>query len=405
MVVVLGFLFGNIKELPKPVGKYIVGITQLDFTDKSRKKVFTFEEDNTFREIPVIIFYPAESNEDKDSAPYSSPEVLEVLSKMTFGLISKNVAKVKTNCYRNVPIASSKDKYPVILFNHGYGGYAMQNTILCSDLASLGYIVVSVGHPYESLGVKYLNGRVIKMHKSFQENLKFSNFSKEYKKNIRKVIKESVKEYYSDSKAMQTAEYFFLKNKQDLNDNVKIWAADSTFIANKLEELNEGKIESIFKRKLKLNLGLGITGHSYGGATAAQTCLYDDRFVAGINMDGGTPGDFLYKDLKKPFMLLGSHVIKNISRTTYIYNTENTYMAILDRTAHLGYTDALFIARQANIVNKIGKREKYEFREIITNYHSIFFEKYLVGDREIELKDLKYDGVEFRQKLNNKQTI
>ncbi|MGK7948069.1 MAG: hypothetical protein AB4368_04505 [Xenococcaceae cyanobacterium] len=176
-------------------------------------------------------------------------------------------------------------------------------------------------------------------------------------------------------------------------------------IAHLLEELNEGKIESIFKRKLKLNSGLGITGHSYGGATAAQTCLNDDRFVAGINMAGGTPGDFLYKDIKKPFMLLGSHVIKNISRTTYIYNTENTYMVILDRTAHLGYSDALFIARQANIVNKIGKREKYEFREIITNYHLIFFEKYLVGNQEIELKDLKYDGVEFRQKLNNKQTI
>ncbi len=83
----LGILFGNLKELPKPVGKYIVGITQLDFTDKSRKKVLTFEEDNAFRKIPVTIFYPAESNEGEDSAPYCSPELLEVLSKMTFGLL------------------------------------------------------------------------------------------------------------------------------------------------------------------------------------------------------------------------------------------------------------------------------------------------------------------------------
>jgi len=43
---VLDILFGNLKELPKPVGKYSVGITQLDFTDSSRKKVFAFEEDN-----------------------------------------------------------------------------------------------------------------------------------------------------------------------------------------------------------------------------------------------------------------------------------------------------------------------------------------------------------------------
>ena len=83
----LGNLWGNLKELPKPVGKYVVGITQLDFTDKSRTKVFQFEEDNAFRKIPVIIFYPAESDRAKDSAPYSSPELLEHLSKMTFGLI------------------------------------------------------------------------------------------------------------------------------------------------------------------------------------------------------------------------------------------------------------------------------------------------------------------------------
>ncbi|MDJ0632410.1 MAG: hypothetical protein QNJ34_04380 [Xenococcaceae cyanobacterium MO_188.B29] len=391
----LGFLFGNLKELPKPVGKYPVGITQLDFTDKSRKKVFPFEEDNAFREIPVKIFYPAESNEGKSSTSYSSPEVLEVLNKMTFGLVSKNVTKVKTNCYENALIATSKDKYPVILFNHGYGAYAMQNTILCSDLASSGYIVVSVGHPYEASGVKYLDGRVIKMDKTTQKNLR-SNTSL---KSTRKVLKASSKEYYSDSQVMEIAEKRYLKDYKSLTDNVKIWVADSVFVADQLEALNEGQTESIFKNKLKLDLGIGITGHSYGGATAAQTCLNDSRFVAGINIDGGTCGDFLYKDIKTPFMLLGTHLIKNVSRTTYIYNTEDTYMAILDNTEHLGYSDALFISRQANLGNKIGKREKYEFREIVTNYHLKFFEKYLLGERGIELKYLKYDGVEFRQKL------
>ena len=112
------------------------------------------------------------------------------------------------------------------------------------------------------------------------------------------------------------------------------------------------------KNKLNLDLGIGITGHSYGGATAAQACLNDNRFVAGINIDGATCGDFLYKDIKKPFMLLGSHVIKNISRTTYIYNTEDTYMVILDRTAHLGYSDGLFIARQAKSSESDRKKRK-----------------------------------------------
>lgn len=148
-------------------------------------------------------------------------------------------------------------------------------------------------------------------------------------------------------------------------------------------------------------MGIGIIGHSYGGATAAQACLNSDTFVAGINIDGGSCGDFLYKDINKPFMLMGTHLIKNISRTTYIYNSKDTYIVTLDDTQHLGYSDGLFISRQINIINQIGKREKYEFREIVTNYHSYFFEKYLVGNQEINLEDLKYDGVEFRQKMGN----
>lgn len=388
-------LFKNSKELPKPVGKYIVGITQLDFVDRSRKKVFPFEEDNAFREIPVKIFYPCQSNENKNSAPYSSAEVLEVIDKMAFGLFSKNAAKVKTNCYENVEIAASEDKYPVIIFNHGYASYTMQSTILCSDLASSGYIVVSIGHPYEASSVKYLDGRIIKMPKNTQKNMRSSS----YFKSLVEVFKASTKEYYSDIKAMEIAEDRYLKDYKSLTDNIKIWVEDTVFVAERLSDLNEGKIESIFKNKLKLDLGIGITGHSYGGATAAQTCLNDNRFVAGINIDGGTCGDYLYKDIKTPFMLLGTHLIKNVSRTTYIYNTEDTYMVILDNTGHLGYCDALFIARQANIVNRIGKREKYEFREIVTNYHLKFFEKYLLRNRETELEDLKYNGVQFSQKL------
>ena len=396
----LQILFDNLKELPKPVGKYVVGITQLDFTDKSRTKVLTFEEDNAFRKIPVTIFYPAQSNIGLSSAPYSSPELLEVVSKMMLGLFSKKVAEVKTNCYENATIATTENSYPVIIFNHGYGSYTMQSTVLCSDLASSGYIVCSIGHPYESSGVKYTDGSVIKMPKAIQENVKSGSLLEGYRQ-LRKVLKASTKEYYSDSKAMETAEDF-LENYQNLNDNLQIWVDDSIFVADRLFALNEGKIKSIFKNKLKLSLGIGITGHSYGGATAAQTCLNDHRFVAGINIDGASCGNFMYEDINTPFLLIGTHVIKNIARTTYIYNTQDTYMAILDDTQHLGYSDGLFILRQANLINRIGKREKYEFREIVTNYHLKFFEKYLLGDREIELKDIKYDGVEFRQKLSLK---
>ena len=154
--------------------------------------------------------------------------------------------KLRPIVIKNAPIATGKNNYPVIIFNHGYGSYTMQSTVLCSDLASFGYIVVSVGHPYESSGVKYLDDSIIEMPEIIQKNVKSSSLLEEYKL-IRKVSKASTKEYYSDSKAMEMSEQF-VKNYQDLNDNVKIWVDDSIFVAEQLSALSEGQTESIFKK-------------------------------------------------------------------------------------------------------------------------------------------------------------
>lgn len=54
-----------------------------------------------------------------------------------------------------MPLSEEKEKYPVILYSHGLNGFQMESTVLCADLASKGYIVVSVGHPYGSGAVTY----------------------------------------------------------------------------------------------------------------------------------------------------------------------------------------------------------------------------------------------------------
>ncbi|MGR5874107.1 alpha/beta hydrolase [Bacillus pacificus] len=48
-------------------------------------------------------------------------------------------------------------------------------------------------------------------------------------------------------------------------------------------------------------------GHSYGGATAAQMLVKDNRIKAAIDMDGGLYGDPMPKDgPQKPFMLMNA---------------------------------------------------------------------------------------------------
>ncbi len=388
-------MFGNLKEFPKPSGSYVVGITEMNFIDTDRKRIYPGLND-AGRELSVTVYYPADDAQGKISAHYAFPEAFDIISKMSFGMMSKRVTQVKTHCYPDIVISKKHKSYPVIIFNHGIYSYTTQNTVLCSDLASSGYIVLSIGHPFGSGAVKYLDGRIVKV-----SNELFQNFSKE-SANAGKVGKVSAvsKATYSDTEVMQVVRAYY-DNCPILNKDVQIWVDDTRFIADQLAKMNEGSIPSLFTNKLRLDQGLGITGHSYGGAVAAQTCLQDPRFVCGINIDGGSYGEYRNKDVKKPFMVLGSHLMENMSRTTYLFNSEDTYMTIVGGSAHYGFTDALFCARQLNLASMIGKREMYEFRELVTKYHLQFFKKYLSGNSEVKLSEIKYSDVKFWEKLKS----
>jgi predicted dienelactone hydrolase len=49
---------------------------------------------------------------------------------------------------------------------------------------------------------------------------------------------------------------------------------------------------------------VGVFGHSFGGATAAQFCHEDSRCKAGIDMDGQPFGSVIQAGLHQPFMFL-----------------------------------------------------------------------------------------------------
>jgi pimeloyl-ACP methyl ester carboxylesterase len=57
----------------------------------------------------------------------------------------------------------------------------------------------------------------------------------------------------------------------------------------------------MFARRLDLSR-LGVFGHSYGGAAAAEFCLDDVRCVAGLNFDGSYSGDVEAAGVRQPFM-------------------------------------------------------------------------------------------------------
>ncbi len=72
-------------------------------------------------------------------------------------------------------------------------------------------------------------------------------------------------------------------------------------------------------------------------------------------------------------------------------------MVTISDTAHLGYTDALFTSRLLNLFKSLGKRDKYDFNNIFTQYVKQFLDKYLKQIDSASLDSLHFKGVTFER--------
>lgn len=108
----------------------------------------------------ILVYYPMDQ-EDYDemigdnNMPYNLHYDLNELKKANYAAfgVSWLMATqwhINTNTVENGPLASefssgSKSIIPIV-FSHGYLTVKMMYTVICSELASYGYIVFSMGH-------------------------------------------------------------------------------------------------------------------------------------------------------------------------------------------------------------------------------------------------------------------
>ncbi len=370
----------NFKVLPKSIGEYKVGIVQKEFS--------YLGVDEDLREISVTIYYPTDSIDGLEKYPYIFKEMYDDYENY------KHISDVETHCYKGAILSEKEKDFPVIIYNHGYGSFEMTNTVLCSDLASRGFVVVCPSHPGESTGIKYLDGRVLKMFPKYLNAMMEKAFMDSLSSLFEKIMTTDDNE---EAKLIEYSREFF-KLQERFNLRMNDWVRDTIETADFIDELNHGLQGDLFKGRLRLNIGIGLTGHSYGGSTAFQACAVDDRFVCGVNIDGGDFGDEFGIDVKKPFMILGNPMLIKMLKAAYQNNSNDSYLIGVLNSDHLGFTDSLFYDRENGAANRIGSRDPYEFRELITSYVLKFFEKYLLN-KDVDIKELKFDNVIYRENI------
>ena len=402
-IILIGFVFAvslptlfPVFSLPKPSGPFSVGTMDMAFADPSRAEKFS-DVSTGFRNVMIRIWYPASPAKGAkprflwERAEELAPRLSAVMSLPSF--IFDQLNMVKSHSYPAAAVSNSEAVYPVILFSHGYSaGSVCQNTVQMEQLASHGYIVVSISHPYESLIVTYPDG-----HKVSVSEARTAIVDKELTKEAELADQLTTTAEINRRMAILSQ---WSKALPAINESAQVWTADTTFILDELGRMNSGAIPCQFTGKLDMSR-VGVFGMSFGGLTAGAVCLLDSRCKAGIDLDGFQVGLSAQGPLKVPFMFMSSEPNARRNETVYELAENDAYYVIVKGSRHYDFTDFSMISPVMHWLGISGSINGRQMEEIMNAYVLSFFDRYLKGSPAglLQTPSSPYPEVVFKSRL------
>lgn len=237
--------------LPIPTGSYTVGRT-LIYINTDREELWTEEEEDS-RELPLLIWYPSNDSSGPlaDYLPYGQEANSE-----RFEAIREWSSKLMIHSLQDASIASTPSTFPIIIFSPGGGTGPWGYHMILEDLASHGFIVISIDHTYQGAGQVLRNGTFIQPAPGATFSPKSEQGSPEFEVEL---------------------EDWYMGISDNRSDDIR-----SVILA--LKDLDQ-ETESLLHNQLDLRR-IGVLGHSIGGIAAAHAVAEVDEIQSGVNIDG-----------------------------------------------------------------------------------------------------------------------
>ena len=346
IVLIPKILFTDYKGLPTS-GTYGVKMVSAITIDESRLEAF--EADGSNREVPVHFYYP-----DTEEAEENS--------------------------------------FPLVLFSHGAFGYYESNASAYMELASNGYVVVSLDHPYHSFFTTDTEGKTITVNPEFLQQ-------------VMKVNEESV----SEKEVIELSHTWLDVRVADINlvlDSVKE-AKETQALKGEAWYVSDDKTEIEILKILSMvdTEKIGLMGHSLGGASSVTIGRMRDDIDAVIDLDGTMLGEELdyengvyeYYEGNYPVPLLSfnsqaHHELSDEANLLYVNNVvlENAIdgqYTYFEGSGHMNFTDLpLFSPILASLLG-VGE---VDATECITTMNGVildYFNYYLKDEGEVVIKE------------------
>jgi dienelactone hydrolase len=311
-------------------------------------------------------------------------------------------SKKKSEQIEYIPISTKQDKYPIVIFSHGFLGIPEHYTDICENVASNGYVVVA---PYHTDGsttaVLYPTGVEIKFDVL---RPKFDS--------------EPIPADNEQEAALKVAE-----PQRDFKyraHQLSIRVNDIKFVLQCLQKIANGGNVGVFPPNDHIDINrIGILGHSFGGATVLESMLtlkqYNDipqisaamaldswLFALGplkeFSLESPNP-DYLefrekltrFKDNPCPISFVNSELWQwehNVKRMDYIAQLAGDVGSAgsMKGTHHHNFNDIpLIMPTLAKLAKKIGPinpvTQTRELNVLIAN----FFEKHLNKEHRTDI--------------------
>jgi dienelactone hydrolase len=257
---------------PTLAGEYAVGRLAYD-VDAGRLEIFT-DDPGDSRIIPITVYYPAVLDEGAAASPYVS-ELESAAYAQGMGIPNTLFSLVQPHAVDAAPAAESPDDagFPVLLFSPGLATPVKYYTSLVEQVASHGYIVAIVDHPYSTGLSVYTSGEFVTIAPAAID----------------------------------------MQNEAQRLVILGEWVADSSAALDWLETANES--DPVLAGRIDTSR-VGAFGHSFGGATSVQLTVDDERVLAAIDMDGTLSGSVTEDGTPRPILFIEAAGTGDAARVT-----------------------------------------------------------------------------------------
>ncbi|GAA0478877.1 alpha/beta hydrolase [Streptomyces sp. NPDC046215] len=325
-------------RLPAPTGPHRLGVTTLHLVDRHRRD--PWDSAIPVREVMVTVFYPAGAVAGFPVAPQMTADAaasfLETGHRVRRELPETGVNWAATVTHAHAGAPARPVPRPVLLYSPGGGDPRTLGTGTAEELASHGYVVVTIDHPGDAGEVDFPGATA-------------------YREKVRQTVFRGDPRPHAD---------FF-------RTAIETRVADTRFVLDRLESLAAGRNPDAAGRALPKHLGraldlrrVGAYGHSAGGTTVAAALYEDRRIDAAVTMEGyldhtpavpGRAGELFpiaEHGADRPLLLLGSgdfsdrQALERSWAPVLARSRGRAHRRVLDGAAHWVFSDYAATAPQ-----------------------------------------------------------